>query len=139
MCKECFVRGKTWKGYDPICAFDEKGNLTDKGNWNCATLNDLREAILDVSDNFPYFVFDENFNDFNITITYKRYEDSHRAMIIFDGTPLYMAWYKSRGSTEYIYIHENYETSDEDFIISIIENLNKITAERKERNKNERY
>ena len=136
MCKECFVRGKNWNGSDPICAFDEKGKLTGKHNFSCATLINLREAIWDVSDDFPSFYFTGDINDFDITIAYRRSEDSHRAMIIFDGTPLFISWYKSRGSTEYIYIHENYETSDEDFIISIIENLNKITAERKERNKN---
>ena len=139
MCKKCFVRGKTWNGDDPICAFDEKGKLTSKNNWNCATLSELREAILEVSNYSPYFDFNESFNGFDISITYRRYEDSHRAMIILDGTPVYLAWYKSRGSTEYIYIHENYETSDENFIISIIEKLNKIMTGRKERNKNERY
>jgi len=27
MCVMCKVRGKTWQGSDPVCAFDSKGML----------------------------------------------------------------------------------------------------------------
>lgn len=41
-CKLCEARGKTWKGDDPKCAFDEHGRFCRR-NWNCAAMNELRE------------------------------------------------------------------------------------------------
>ena len=40
-CTACLLRGKTWKGSDPACAFDHAG-LFQTDNWNCATMNNLR-------------------------------------------------------------------------------------------------
>lgn len=40
-CKMCLERGKTWSGSDPTCAFNAGEFNTD--NWNCATMNRLRE------------------------------------------------------------------------------------------------
>lgn len=55
-------------------------------------------------------------------------------MIIVDGTALYISWYKSRGSTEYIHIHNLSVLDDgteEDFITNILlENFDKIWQER---------
>ena len=43
MCSMCEKRGKTWKGSDPVCAFDSKGMLKPQGeNWNCATIGEFR-------------------------------------------------------------------------------------------------
>ena len=41
-CPRCKERGQTWSGDAPRCAFDENGNFLES-NWNCATLNALRE------------------------------------------------------------------------------------------------
>jgi hypothetical protein len=41
-CPRCASRVKDWNGDDPKCGFDENGNFL-KHNWNCATLNALRE------------------------------------------------------------------------------------------------
>ena len=44
-CPACAARGKDWKGQDPTCGFPQ-GVFSDE-NWNCATLNDLRDAVAD--------------------------------------------------------------------------------------------
>ncbi len=41
-CPRCSTRVKDWNGDDPKCGFDENGNFLEH-NWNCATLNSLRE------------------------------------------------------------------------------------------------
>jgi len=41
VCKLCQERGKTWEGDDPKCAFES--GVFDPHNWNCATMNALRE------------------------------------------------------------------------------------------------
>ncbi|MGB7588789.1 MAG: hypothetical protein WBM00_08785 [Solirubrobacterales bacterium] len=46
-CRRCEERGKTWSGDDPVCGFDAGGNFGTK-NWNCATLNALRDAARDL-------------------------------------------------------------------------------------------
>jgi len=41
-CPRCSTRVKDWNGDDPKCGFDENGNFLER-NWNCATLNTLRD------------------------------------------------------------------------------------------------
>ena len=41
-CPRCQERVKDWEGDDPKCGFDENGNFLED-NWNCATLNALRD------------------------------------------------------------------------------------------------
>jgi hypothetical protein len=41
-CPRCSTRVKDWSGDDPKCGFDRNGNFLEH-NWNCATLNALRE------------------------------------------------------------------------------------------------
>ena len=52
-CKACMKRGKTWQGDDPRCAFDKYGNFT-QDNWNCATINKLRELTRLAYGGFDY-------------------------------------------------------------------------------------
>ena len=40
-CRLCVERGKTWEGDNPRCAFET--NTFDSDNWNCATMNTLRD------------------------------------------------------------------------------------------------
>ena len=47
MCVACEKRGKTWVGDDSKCGFQNDGAF-DVGNWNCATLNILREIAEDL-------------------------------------------------------------------------------------------
>ena len=44
-CKPCEKRGQTWPGSPPKCAF--QGEFFSADNWNCATMNLLRDAIED--------------------------------------------------------------------------------------------
>ncbi len=90
----CKVRGKTWTGSDPICAFD--GAFDD--NWNCATLNEIRDIVAADVDG-----------------SYCRYcDDQFWAVLAIDevrapedqwiGYTLWMTWYKNRGHTELMYV-----------------------------------
>lgn len=45
-CPRCQERGKTWHGEDPRCGFPD-GGVFSPDNWNCATLNRLRELDRD--------------------------------------------------------------------------------------------
>lgn len=95
-CKMCKERGKTWSGSDPTCYFD---NLDH--NWNCATVNAIRDICYEGQDlpagvNYEY-CDDEKF----ATIKIDEVEDNKGNYI---GRCLYVAWYKSRGSTEALWI-----------------------------------
>lgn len=73
-CSRCQERGKTWSGDDPVCGFPE--GVFDPANWNCATLNALREL------GEPIWIDDEH-------------------VLIVQGPRgfLLMRWYKQRGRT----------------------------------------
>ncbi len=81
VCKRCEERGgKTWHGDDPKCGFPE-GTFW-RGNWNCATLNQLRYLAEDL-DNRVYGM------------------DESAALIPMpedDGGFILLTWYKNRGS-----------------------------------------
>ena len=87
MCKECGKRGKTWEGSDPVCAFDFEGKFQD--NWNCATLNIIRENVEHMDD--VYHSFDERL-----------------AVLPYDGLFLLLGWYKNRGRVDAFMIHNKY-------------------------------
>lgn len=42
-CQLCCDRGKTWQGSDPACGFEKY--VFSTSNWNCATLNTIRDLI----------------------------------------------------------------------------------------------
>lgn len=83
MCKECEKRGKTWEGNDPVCAFDSDGKFQD--NWNCATLNIIREHML--CSNTMCHGFDESLGVF-----------------AYENMFLILRWYKSRGRIDELLI-----------------------------------
>lgn len=106
MCKLCEERGKTWKGDDPKCAFNENGNFMEDfdDNWNCETLNQLRSIAHD--------------NDLAIFSN-----DEWAAVIPYRGSFIFLQWYKHRGRTHYVHILNNtYDlpTTDEHFCLEII-------------------
>jgi hypothetical protein len=77
-CFRCKQRGKTWNGGDPKCAFVT--GVFDPGNWMCATMNALRDAV---GENYVW-------ND-----------DQKAAVLAADeGTFIALSWYKDRGRTE---------------------------------------
>jgi hypothetical protein len=78
-CPRCQERVKDWEGDDPKCGFDENGNFLEH-NWNCATLNALRDKA--------------NAN--------RVWSDDYSMSIIqtFDVGFGILRWYKSRGQTD---------------------------------------
>lgn len=85
-CVECENRGKTWKGLDPKCAFEDEE--FSKNNWNCATMNKLRDVI----DNPSWS------------------DDQSTALIpMNDGRFILLSWYKNRGCTEGAWIIDESE------------------------------
>jgi hypothetical protein len=76
-CKRCKERGKVWNGADPRCAF-ETGAFSSN-NWNCATMNDLRDKVVNICRN-----------------------DEQRAGLIcgVDSLHVFLSWYKERDATE---------------------------------------
>ena len=78
-CPRCEERKQTWNGDAPKCGFDEDGNFLEN-NWNCATLNALRDRA------------NEN----------RVWSDDYSMSIIqtFDVGFGILRWYKSRGATD---------------------------------------
>ena len=78
-CPRCQERVKDWEGDDTKCGFDENGNFLEH-NWNCATLNALRDKA--------------NAN--------RVWSDDYSMSIIqtFDVGFGILRWYKSRGQTD---------------------------------------
>lgn len=81
-CIRCQTRGKTWDGDDPKCGF--KSGIFDTENWNCATLNELRELARDEKQHSK------------IVYSY----DHNAALIPFGPEYISLLWYKSRGRCE---------------------------------------
>jgi hypothetical protein len=82
MCKLCEDRGKTWQGSNPKCAFKQGTFSTD--NWNCATMNKLRDICED------HMVGNEDQN----AALLSGVESDH----------IVLTWYKNRGRTEGAYM-----------------------------------
>lgn len=100
MCGACATRGKTWRGGNPRCAFS--GGLFDE-NWNCATVNMIRD------------ICDERQKKLPSGVEYQYCEDQKYAIIKVDdldiaGSPLalWVSWYKNRGATDAMWLlHES--------------------------------
>lgn len=93
-CERCKNRGKTWTGSDPQCAFPN-GKEFKSDNWNCATANAIRDRINIWAPEHPLCFTtacdDERFATIDI------YETGI-------GRALYIAWYKSRGRTDAMWV-----------------------------------
>jgi hypothetical protein len=103
-CNACHVRGKTWNGDDPKCAFLEGPFSTT--NWNCATVGEVRELAEREDDCRIHHRRPENQNyatidlmDFNVL----PYEDE-KGFIQAQPVCLWVGWYKSRGATEALWL-----------------------------------
>ena len=93
MCEE---RGQTWEGSAPTCAFD--GEFKD--NWNCATLNAIREICYEASklpDGVDYYYCED---DKYATI----YIDNIGLHGKWIGYCLWVQWYKNRGGTDQMWV-----------------------------------
>lgn len=76
-CKLCRTRGQTWVGDPPRCAFALDGKFSSD-NWNCATMNELRELAL------PTQIWSNN---------------ESCGVVPFEDGFIVMTWYKRRGQT----------------------------------------
>lgn len=79
-CGRCERRGKNWTGDDPRCAFSESGDFLNE-NWNCATMNALRECA-------------------RVREAVVWSEDQNAAVLPWEGIFIALSWYKSRGKTD---------------------------------------
>lgn len=86
-CKMCRERGKTWQGDDPQCAFN--GEYFNTVNWNCATMNALRERAEEIGTARR----DDNAA---ASIGYVPFENGDDEL---GGGYVVMTWYKNRGRT----------------------------------------
>lgn len=94
-CKLCREREKTYVGSIPQCAFNVDNTGTfNSDNWNCATMNALREKAAELKTNYR----DDQAAG---SIGYVPYED-------FDGELsngyIVMTWYKERGKTDMAFL-----------------------------------
>jgi len=76
-CKRCQERGPTGEGSPPQCAF--VGGVFSKDNWNCATMNALR----DVAESNAVWS-----------------EDQWVGVVPCEGSFVILTWYKRRGRTD---------------------------------------
>lgn len=85
-CARCKIRGKPVSfGSEPECAFPE--GVFSKSNWQCATMNELRNKVED--------------GDEYLTLGSLRVNDQSAALLADDsGQYIVMSWYKNRGRTE---------------------------------------
>jgi len=85
-CAMCEKRGKTWEDSDPCCAFED--GRFNRDNWNCATLNALRQISRDIG-------------------TYRRDDNADASIGVIpineatedDMGYIVLTWYKDRGKT----------------------------------------
>ncbi len=77
-CPACVERGKTWKGDDPKCGFTDGIRVFTTDNWNCATLNSLRDVA---------YVTHAMENKIGVVPHHE------------EGGFILLFWYKSRGAT----------------------------------------
>lgn len=93
-CELCQTRGKIWNGSEPKCFLEGW-----EDNWNCATLNAIREICYQWKDRKTRGV------------NYEYCDDMYFATIVTDGLLdgelglcLYVEWYKSRGATDEMWV-----------------------------------
>lgn len=95
-CRACQERGQTWPGSPPTCAFDDFDN-----NWNCATLNAIRDIVYEGQHPMPHGV------------DYQYCDDQKYATVRIDhiddlpsgnSMALWVSWYKSRGGTDAVWL-----------------------------------
>ena len=86
-CHECKKRGKTWNGSDPICAFKNLEFSND--NWNCATINIIRDLI-DSDFHAGCFGFRDDMDNASIGVIPLPSKCDESGYLV-------MTWYKERG------------------------------------------
>jgi len=104
-CKMCKERGKPdYLGSDPICYFDDP-----RGNWNCATVNEVRGIVGGElgwgAYNLPRGVYVTQCDDEHYaTLRLDEIDDLYNEEKETFPYCLYVQWYKNRGRTEELWI-----------------------------------
>jgi hypothetical protein len=95
-CPRCRSRGKPWPGDNPQCAFSNEQQVFDTDNWNCATMNELREIVEPIC-------WDGKVEPIMPFWGCRREDTSIGVIWLPGGTAedgwLVMTWYKRRGRT----------------------------------------
>ncbi|MET0601840.1 MAG: hypothetical protein ABW167_07610 [Baekduia sp.] len=86
-CPRCTARVKDWEGDDPRCGFNADGTF-NTSNWNCATLNELRDRAGDAVWNEDDWV--------SILRAPEIKKPGGSLLVVF----VLLRWYKSRGRTD---------------------------------------
>ena len=122
ICKLCKERGKTWEGSDPICAFPH--GVFDKRNWNCATMNRLREIVKSEDNEFTFYHRDDYItNSIGIIFCGSGFDAE------VEGLTLIMKWYKDRGATDNAFLLDEsgrIMPLTEELALKIIKSVNKL-------------
>lgn len=95
-CVMCKTRGKPWKGSDPKCAFTD--GRFNRDNWNCATMNKLREiadanGLSDRDDmaagSFGAVPFEgDDYSGYIVMTWYKSRGKTGNALVMWDDEPV---------------------------------------------------
>lgn len=103
VCKACAERGQTWNGSPPKCAF-ESGEFSPD-NWNCATLNQLRDLVYEGQYELPAGVSYQYCDDQKYaTVRVDHVEGGENDEGTALGLALWMSWYKNRGATDALWL-----------------------------------
>lgn len=109
-CAMCKQRGKNWDGADPKCAFLNGGSFTPD-NWNCATVNAIRDVCGEWGDerhpavdwrahNARMDSGDQKYATIEIDDSIELPSDNHEGRALC----LWVTWYKLRGRTEAMWL-----------------------------------
>lgn len=113
-CKLCLERGKTWRGDDPVCAFEDEGkHFFTNNNFACATMHRFRELIYELhnkgSKNLAYTkVIDQHYVVIAINEVFREFRIGDLSYLPPHG--LTASWYKSRGRIETVTVFNEVET-----------------------------
>lgn len=102
ICQMCQERGKTWEGgSDPICAFTN-GKPFTRDNWNCATVNAIRDICDERLGPLVDGVDRRDCGDqkYATLYVYEVCEPQHDELLL----ALWVSWYKSRGRTDAMWL-----------------------------------
>jgi hypothetical protein len=104
-CRRCRERVKGWRGDNPKCGFDAAGNFLTQ-NWNCATLNALRDLCReprrgDVAGDVIGVSLWHDDDNVAVLPMPERPEGGHGGFML-------VRWYKQRGRTDEVLVWRSY-------------------------------
>lgn len=105
ICKACADRGKTWRGTDPKCGF-QNGPFDGLENWNCATANLIRHLAEQrgIADIKLHHQENQSYATLDLYGVDVMPEEDDKGMMNLQPLCLWVTWYKSRGRTEGLWL-----------------------------------